>query len=229
MRSIAVLLLTLTSLAEVALCQEWKDWQMFRMTTQVKSGQNGKDRFDKLQITPYFSGVSEQYALLAQKPAQVKKENGKPAVAFFYPTGDKRSGGGNYSHLWFDFRTYANGPEVEVPRFRLIDDRSSWALMDLQGGRATTLTVMSNFVTEPSGAFYADKGLLQFDVRSRGSIQFGGWMVCEWWKHSPQIFMRLKNNVEKAPTPASCADINIKINNIPLPVPTTTPAAAPTP
>ncbi|KAF2219705.1 hypothetical protein BDZ85DRAFT_252549 [Elsinoe ampelina] len=226
MHSICLLLLNLLLFARFSVAQDWKDTPSFKIVTKLKPGQNGKGRFDGLTLAPYYNGVSENYDILAMKPAAIKKDKLQPLKALFYGTGSART-------FFFDFRAYPGGPESEVPRVRIINQFTSWGLVDIVGGRTTQVVTLSNNNQENNGAWSRNQQTgLNFNVgSSRGGIEFGGWMVCEWWKHAPQLVMKIKDSAEKAPIPSSCGEVFLMPKAIPTAAPTsatTAEQAAPT-
>ncbi|TKX26631.1 hypothetical protein C1H76_1163 [Elsinoe australis] len=224
MRSFFVL--PLLTLAGLGSCEDiFADVQTFTVVTKLKPGQDSKSRFNALTLTPYYSGTPEQYDLLLMKPKQASKEGLKPVVGFLSPSEIKNAKGQPLKNLFFDWRSYPNSPEVLTPRIRQMNKQTSWAFTELSGGRSTQFITLSDNTVE-NGVWSRTKDGLQFNTRaSRGGVQFGEWMVCEWWKHQPQLFMRIKDDAEKAPIPSSCATVWLMPKDIPKPQPTETATA----
>ncbi|KAJ9641865.1 hypothetical protein H2201_003745 [Coniosporium apollinis] len=55
-----------------------------------------------------------------------------------------------------------------------------------------------------------DRGFVISDGRFvRVDGNFGGWMVCDWWRNVPQLFMKFRFGAERAVIPGSCAEVDL--------------------
>ena len=80
-----------------------------------------------------------------------------------------------------------------------IDLYAAWEPLQINGGGETNY-----------GAYYINSNGLQFTTTpgEQGTNNFGGWLVCQWSRGVPQLFV--KSKAISAQIPSSCAEVQLK-------------------
>jgi len=175
----------------------------FRLVTQIKPGQRNKQRFAKLELSAYHSGAgtvtgSALHDIIADHFAGENDGvllKGEGIAGFFNKTNPviKRPNGQPYYNLEFDLgNDFPYAPQLEGPNSYV-----QWVPVAINVGDSSA-----------NGAYFFNKTGLQYTTApgQKESIDgFGGWLVCNWWRGVPQLFMRLQYYNETRP--ANCADV----------------------
>lgn len=113
---------------------------------------------------------------------------------FFNTTEYKRPNGKAYHYLEFDLGSeFPYAAQVSYANYY-----AQWVPMEIDAGNKQTI-----------GAYFFNKTGLQFTTSPETSNTngFGGWLVCNWWRGVPQLFMR-QAGYNKTLT-SNCADVHL--------------------
>ncbi|KAG9838235.1 hypothetical protein KCU98_g9301, partial [Aureobasidium melanogenum] len=169
-----------TTLASINTTREYE------LRTQLKPGQDSKERFDNLWLVASHTGAglndavlyaNRSYAIKGfENATNITQSDGQP---FFNQLFDL---GGNFPYDLYvaDVNFYA-----------------AWEPVRINGGSGT-------------GGFFMNSSGLQWDSDPSGpaaSNAFGGWLVCDWWHGVPQLFA--KWSYYHYENPSSCADVDL--------------------
>ncbi|KAG9596899.1 hypothetical protein KCU77_g6911, partial [Aureobasidium melanogenum] len=169
-----------TTLASINTTREYE------LRTQLKPGQDSKERFDNLWLVASHTGAglndavlygNRSYAIKGfENATNITQSDGQP---FFNQLFDL---GGNFPYDLYvaDVNFYA-----------------AWEPVRINGGSGT-------------GGFFMNSSGLQWNSAPSGPAGtnfFGGWLVCDWWHGVPQLFS--KWNYYHYENPSSCADVDL--------------------
>ncbi|PNS15084.1 hypothetical protein CAC42_2313 [Sphaceloma murrayae] len=158
----------------------------FKLMTKVKPGKSNKKQFNGLYLSAYHSGAGLNDAVLVKGKASGIR-------GFFNQTELDRPNGKPYFSLEFDLGN--DFPYAAQIGYGAYD---AWVSMEINAGDKQSY-----------GAYFFNKAGLQFDASPavNGSSGFGGWLVCNWARGVPQLFMR-QAGYNKTLT-SNCADVNL--------------------
>ncbi|GAM89920.1 hypothetical protein ANO11243_079600 [Dothideomycetidae sp. 11243] len=191
MRS-ALVLTSFLSLATSGFAALQNTTREFKLVSEVIPGQAADlARFNGLEVTGYHSGAGLNDAVLLPSP-----NGGK---AFFNVTNPvvKRPNGEPYYNLIFDL----GGDYPWAPQILDVDFYAEWLPVAINIGNLTS-----------GGAWFAEPehGGVQFSYGpgQTGQNEFGGWLVCDWFRGVPQLFTKL--SYYNSTNPSSCASVYLR-------------------
>ncbi|KAF2227513.1 hypothetical protein BDZ85DRAFT_315086 [Elsinoe ampelina] len=163
----------------------------FKLVTQVKANQlknKNKKQFDGLYLSGYHSGAGMNDAVLLKG-----KKSG--INGFFNSTTFERPNGQPYYYLEFDLgNEFPYAAQVSYDNYY-----AAWVPIQINAGDKNLI-----------GAYYFNKTGLQFTTSpafNNTNNGFGGWLVCNWSRDVPQLFMR-QAGFNRTLT-SNCADVNL--------------------
>ncbi|KAK3721049.1 hypothetical protein LTR37_003339 [Vermiconidia calcicola] len=187
------LILTLATFLLTVKCQVQNTTQQYRLKTELKPNQPGKERYGNLYLAGYHiaAGLSDA-VLLSDQSAGI--------------TGFLNGTNGQVNEITYQNQVFDLGNDfawtlLPVPS---VNFYAAWQPVRVQAGDGPS------DLQSDSGFWIDNENGLQWtsapqDAPGSGSDAFGGWLVCNWWHGVPQLFFRISN--EEALAPCSCADV----------------------
>ncbi|KAF4554372.1 Hypothetical protein D9617_4g001250 [Elsinoe fawcettii] len=159
--------------------------QSFKLVTKVKANQaQSSDQLNGLYLSGYHSGAGLNDAVFLEG-----SDNG--IEGFFNTT----TYGDPYYYLEFDLgNEFPYAAQISYPNFY-----AQWLPIEINAGDENN-----------AGAYFFNETGLQFTTSPSSNStydSFGGWLVCNWWRGVPQLFMR-QSSVNKTLT-SNCADVDL--------------------
>ncbi|KAF2217248.1 hypothetical protein CERZMDRAFT_93298 [Cercospora zeae-maydis SCOH1-5] len=159
---------------------------LYQIKTELQPSSANKTDYNNLWLSTYHTGAG-----LNDVVFQSTQNNS--AKAYFSPTNVT-----DRDNLLFDLGTTFTWGLVMVPNEQFY---TAWQPVELNAGVHGSETTVSGFFMNDTG--------LQWN-----SSSFGGWIVCDWWHGVTQLFFRTNYPTSAYPAPASCADVQLRLQTV---------------
>ena len=169
----------------------------FKLRTQLKPGQTGKEAFDGLWLFAYHTGAGTNDAVMSSNSSHASTMSLNPINVTAVDNG-----------ALYTLDVGLNTPDIPWGVWPATTEfYAAWQPVQINAGTRSN---------EYNAFYTTEEGLQWTTSRKQANIDtFAGWLVCEWWhpdaddrsQSAKQLFYRL--NGYGKPDLATCADVNL--------------------
>lgn len=169
----------------------------YNLKTCLKPGQTGKERYESLWLESYHTGAGLSDATFASTRSNVSAAGYLSATNVTSPSGQ----------IFYDQAfNLGNDFPWQMIMAENVNFYAAWEPVRINAGLG------SGGDSGLTGGFFINGTGLQWSSNAgenAANDAFGGWIVCDWWHDSPQLFFRISYYNSVSPAPSSCADVDL--------------------